>query len=238
MFEFVRKLARLRSRDALNARLREELEFHSTMAGGDIGRQSRIVEEAHDVWTLGWLEHVFADIRHAWRALAKSPAFFALATAGTALGIAAVTSVLSVADRAFLRPLPYLDADRLVIVADQLLKLGMARVPTSFVNLEDYRAQTSIFEDIAAFSPRPLTVSTGEGAERVPGMTASSNLSRLLRRGALVVRRREIFQSCSGGRELLADEVELRPQHICPNQRGASPCNRRCGIPIRIPRIR
>jgi putative ABC transport system permease protein len=175
MSEFLRKLARTRKRDELAERLREELALHREMAGGSIGRPSRLLEESHEVWTLGWVEHLWLDMRHAARALAKSPAFALLATVGTALGVAALTSVLSVADRAFVRPLPYVDSGRLVIVSDQLLKLGLPRFPTSFANFADYRAQTEIFEDLAGFQPRALTVSTGDRVERVAGMAATPN---------------------------------------------------------------
>ena len=180
MSEFWRKLRRLRRRDELNDRLREELEFHAAMSGESIGRTSRLLEQSHDVWTLGWLEHLWLDCRHAARALAKSPAFALLATLGTALGVAAVTSVWSVADRALLRPLPYADPGRLAIVSDQLLKLGLTRFPTSVPNLLDYRAQSTIFADVAAFQPRAFTVAANGRTERVPGMAASPNLLAVL----------------------------------------------------------
>ncbi len=180
MSEFLRKLARARKRDELNDRLREEMDFHAAMAGGSIGRTSRLLEQSHDVWSFGWIEHLWLDCRHAARALAKSPAFALLATLGTALGVAAITSVLSVADRALLRPLPYADPDRLVIVADQLHKLGLPRIPTSVTNLLDYRAQTAIFDDIGAFQPRALTVAWDGRIERVPGMATSPNLLAVL----------------------------------------------------------
>src|SRR3954447_5698043 len=180
MSDFLRKLTRIPKRDELNDRLREELDFHSAMAGGSVGRPIQILEQAHDVWTFGALEHLWMDCRHAARSLVKTPAFFVLAAVGTALGVAAITSVLSVADRTLLRPLPYADSNRLVIVADQLHKLGLARYPTSVANFVDYRAQTGIFEDLAAFRPRAFAVGTGGRVERVAGMIASPTLLHLL----------------------------------------------------------
>ena len=188
---FWRKLTRLPRREELARRLREELEFHAAMKAREsgqtpaevrraIGYPARILEDAADVWSLPRLEHAWADLRHAARSLAKSPAFFLLAAIGTALGVAALTSVASVAGPTLVRPLPYRDSGRLVVVSDQLLKIGFPRFPISVANYLDYRARNRVFEDIAAFEPRALTAVVGDRAERVPGMAASSNLLPLL----------------------------------------------------------
>ncbi len=185
MLQIWKKLVRSRRRDRLAARLHEELQFHvdQKIAAGqpvaqawrEVGNRARILELADDVWSLGRPEQLWADLRYAARTLPKSPVFFLLAVAGTALGVAAVTSVFSVADEALLRPLPYPESNRLVVVWDQLRKLGLSRFPVSNANYLDYRAQTAVFEDLAAFSPRALMVSVGDRAQRVAGMQASAN---------------------------------------------------------------
>src|ERR1700676_2933273 len=109
----------------------------------------------------------WTDLRYAIRSLRKSPAFFLLAGAGTALGVAAVTAVSSVADAVIVRALPYRDSARLVVIWDQLVNLGFSRFPISIANYLDYRAQNRAFDDIAAFEPRTLTVMTADRAERV-----------------------------------------------------------------------
>ncbi len=120
------------------------------------------------------------DLRYALRVLRKSPAFFALAAIGTGLGAAAITTVLSVSDTALIGAMPYRDSARLVVVWDQLLKLGFARFPLSVANYLDYRAQNRAFEDIAAFEPRASTVMLADRAARVAGMRASANLLAVL----------------------------------------------------------
>lgn len=176
MGEFWRKLTRLGRRDELAERLREELQFHVDMKGSEVGNRTRILEQAHEAWSLGSAEQVVADLRHAARALRRSPAFFALAAIGTSLGVAAITAVVSVSDTVLVRSMPYRDADRLVVVSDQLLKLDFPRFPISIANFLAYRAQNRVFEDIAAFEPRALTVTMAGRAERVAGMMASANL--------------------------------------------------------------
>jgi len=180
MREFWRKLMRWRRRDELAGRLREELQFHVDMKGFGVGSHTRILEQADDVWSLGRLEQVAADLRYAARTLARSPAFFALAAIGTGLGVAAITAVVSVTDTVLVRSMPYRDSGRLVVVSDQLLKLDFPRFPISVPNFLDYRAQNRVFEDIAAFEPRAMTVMGGGRAERVAGMMASANLLGLL----------------------------------------------------------
>lgn len=188
---FWRRLTHLRRHNELARRLREELDFHTDMkasesgrpvnvARRDVGNSARIMEQAHDVWSMPALEHIALDFRYAWRALAKSPAFFLLAALGTTLGVAALTTVLSVASTALFHAVPYRDADRLVVVSDQLLNLGFPRFPATIANYLDYRAQNRVFEDVAAFESRAMTVATSERAERISGMMVSSNLLSLL----------------------------------------------------------
>lgn len=191
MGEFWRKLAALGRRDGLARRIREELEFHAERKAAEegqtpeearraLGNPASILEAADDVWSLGALEHLWADLRYGARAMARAPAFSVLAAVGVALGVAAITAVWSVAGPVLLRPLPYRDSGRLVIVSDQLLKLGLTRFPMSSGNYLDYREQNHVFDDVAGYQPLTVTVVDGDRAERVAAMEATSNLAPLL----------------------------------------------------------
>jgi putative ABC transport system permease protein len=116
------------------------------------------------------------------RSLRKSPGFTLAAVLTLALGIGANTAVFSVVDAVVLRPLPYRDAGKLVIVWDQLLKLGLDRFPVTFANYDDYRRENRVFEDIAAFNTSDVNLegSADTVPERLQAMAVSANLFPLL----------------------------------------------------------
>ena len=66
------------------------------------------------------------DMRYALRAFAASPAFTAAAILSIAIGVGANTAIFSVASALLLRPLPYADPDRLVILWNRSPGLGIA----------------------------------------------------------------------------------------------------------------
>jgi len=123
------------------------------------------------------------DAVYAWRALRRSPGFLLAAVVGSGLAIGAVTAVFSVVDAALLRPLPYPDSERLVVVWDQLRTLGFTRFPVSIPNLLDYRRER-VFERIEAWTPGSVTVRMGERARRLEAGRATAGLLALL--GALL----------------------------------------------------
>jgi putative ABC transport system permease protein len=116
------------------------------------------------------------------RSLRKSPGFTIAAVLTLALGIGANTAVFSVVDAVVLRPLPYRDSDRLVMVWDQLLKLGLDQFAPTYDNYNEYRADNRVFEDIAAFSYTDLNLEGSADAppERLEAMAVSSNLFAVL----------------------------------------------------------
>jgi putative ABC transport system permease protein len=133
---------------------------------------------------------IFADVRYALRQLRRSPGFAAAAIVTLALGMGATTAVFSVADAVLLRPLPYPQADRLVMVWDQLSKIGIRRMRLSAETYDAYRAGNRVFEAAAAFREEDRDLTGIGSAERVatiasgPGMLpmlgASPALGRLL----------------------------------------------------------
>jgi putative ABC transport system permease protein len=119
------------------------------------------------------------DVRYALRGLARSPGFAAAAILTLALGIGAVTSIFSVADAVLLRPLPYPQSDRLVLVWEQLRTFNFDRFPMAFDTFTDYSGQP-IFESTAAVMPYDGTLTGAGDATRALGLVVSPNIFPIL----------------------------------------------------------
>jgi putative ABC transport system permease protein len=97
-----------------------------------------------------WLDERRQDVRFALRQLKASPAFTAVAAITLALGIGANSAMFALADATLLRPLPYPDADRLVMVWEQ--SPTFPRVPVSPVTLLDLAEQSRTFESLGGIN--------------------------------------------------------------------------------------
>ena len=115
------------------------------------GAMERSKEECRDARGVRLLEEFLQDLRYGRRLLAKNPGFSAIAIVTLALGIGANTAIFSVVNAFLLRPLPYGDADRLVMVDSQQRGQSMG---VSFPDYEDWRRQNNVFDDLAFFNLR------------------------------------------------------------------------------------
>src|SRR5687768_13742477 len=91
------------------------------------------------------------DLRYGRRLLAKNPTVTVIAIVTLALGIGANTAIFSVVSAFLLRPFPYGDPDRLVMVDS---KHRGQSIGVSFADYEDWRRQNSVFDDLAFFNLR------------------------------------------------------------------------------------
>src|SRR5881396_1419192 len=89
------------------------------------------------------LNPLLQDLRYAWRTLGKSPGFTAVVVATLALGIGVNTTIFSVIEGVLLRPLPYQDPERIVVLWEVTDAGGETHV--SEPNFRDWRAQTHSF---------------------------------------------------------------------------------------------
>jgi putative ABC transport system permease protein len=96
---------------------------------------------------------MFKELRYAARTLVKRPGFSLIAVLTLALGIGANTAIFSVVNATLLRPLPFKDPERVVMVWGFLPKLAQTadKLPTSAPNFEDLKAESKTFERLAAF---------------------------------------------------------------------------------------
>jgi len=119
-----------------------------------------------------FLETVWQDLRYAVRMLRKNP-LFAFAAIGTfAVAIGANTAIFSVVNAAFLRPLPYPDANRLLFLWE-----GQQNVTYSFSypRYEMLRDQATDFEGVAAYDDESITATASGDPERIEGGRVSAN---------------------------------------------------------------
>lgn len=125
-------------------------------------------EHARGGRALVWLEDLARDLAYGARALAREPAFTAVAVLTLAVGIGAVTIIYSVLRNVVLEPFPYSRADRLVNV---LLNDGSGRRMRGpyFPAPEflDYQEHTTAFEDVVGTSMEPMHWINEAGAERL-----------------------------------------------------------------------
>jgi putative ABC transport system permease protein len=135
-----------------------------------------------------------SELRVALRALLKSPGYTAACVAVLALGIGANTAIFSIVYAVILKPLPYPDTSRLVFIWEKFPALPEPigpRMQAQRVAYLEWRRQTAVFSDMAAFQEapqnevggeRPRTISTGfASATLLPLLGATPQLGRLFR---------------------------------------------------------
>jgi predicted permease len=114
------------------------------------------------------------DIRFGIRRFKNDPAFMAVTIITLALGIGATTAIFSIINGVLLRPLPYPDSDRVVLLMEKT-KL-IPRFTVSYPNFVDWRNQAQSFESVAAVRNTVVTLNGVAEPERVPAQMATANL--------------------------------------------------------------
>jgi len=124
------------------------------------------------------ISNLLQDLQYSLRQLRRSRAFTPVAVLTLALGIGLNTAIFSVIYGVLLRPLPYPEPNRLVLVSERAEHFPL--LSASYQNFNDWRSQSSSFEEFGAI--RDLTMSlTGNGeAEQVPTEMVTGNLLHLL----------------------------------------------------------
>ena len=128
------------------------------------------------------METLLKDVRYGIRNLLKHPTFAATALITLAIGIGANSTIFSFVNGILLRPLPYPQSERLVVINETALKQGVPSMSISFPNFLDWRGQNHVFEDISAFGTGSSFSLTGAGEpERLRGASVSQGTFELLR---------------------------------------------------------
>src|SRR5918911_115811 len=172
-------------------RLHVEMETEENLARGmspaearraarlSFGNFDNIRDVAYDVRGGGMIETLLQDIRYGVRVLAKNKGFTAVAVLTLALGIGANTAIFSVVNDLLLRPLPYTDAERVVMLWE-VTPSGRHMNTTSRANFREWRAQGSSFESVAAFSDQRVNLTGAGEPEEVAVQLATPDLFKVL----------------------------------------------------------
>ena len=123
------------------------------------------------------MSRLMQDIRYALRLLRKSPAFTGIAVLTLALGIGANTAIFSVVNGVLLRPLPFRDPSRLVLIAE---RSSFPVISTSYENYLDWRDQSHSFESMEAVRGGAITLTGAGEPERLNVQMTTAGLFPML----------------------------------------------------------
>ncbi len=140
---------------------------------------------------------LFDDLRPTLRSFRKHPGFVTVAVVTLALGIGASSAIFTAFDAVVMRPLPYPDADELVMVLEQNLQRGWQWYTVSAANFLDWRREDGLFTAMSAYSLYSDTgynLSGGSDPERVVTTAATAEFFEVFKAKPLL------------GRTFLADE--------------------------------
>jgi putative ABC transport system permease protein len=199
----MRWLAQLRMRMQMlflrgkaTARLEDELRFHlerqiaENLAAGmnseearyaalrKFGNPALLREQARATWSWTWLELLARDLRYGVRTLWRTPGFAIVAILVMALGIGANVALFTVVRSVLLKPLPFVEPDRLVALyehsADDQYPYNVI-APGVFA---EWRRQNRSFSDLALFGDAEFSLSgaSGQLPEKVRGASCTWNL--------------------------------------------------------------
>ena len=159
------------------------------MSAGEAHRQAALKfggvayaqEEVREMSTIMWLETTFRDVQYAVRGLRRNPGFAITAIVSLTLGIGASLSIFAVADGLLLRPLPFREPDRIVMVWERNVRLkGSEHNPISPANYLDWKKQNEVFATLAAFADGRAVLSEGDRVEELQNRFATVDLLPML----------------------------------------------------------
>jgi putative ABC transport system permease protein len=116
---------------------------------------------------LAGMETLLQDLRYAVRGIRRHRGLIIVTVATLAIGIASVTTIFSFVNSALFRPLPYPDAERIVALSEQSTHAAGAFSQVALETVREIRRGTDVFQRIAAFRDRPVTVAPSAPAVQV-----------------------------------------------------------------------
>jgi putative ABC transport system permease protein len=126
------------------------------------------------------LQNVLQDLRYGARVLLKKPGFTITAVLTLALGIGANTAIFSLVNAVLLKPLPFFEPDRLVMIWEDQTKDGFPRADIAPADYVDWKTQVDAFEDCSAMTWQGFSLHGDGEPEKVSAFAVTSNLFPML----------------------------------------------------------
>jgi len=142
---------------------------------GNLGRNTEL---GYDIRGGGWLETLWQDLRYGARMLLKNPGFTFVAVITLTLGIGANTAIFSLVEALLLRPLPYGEPDRLVLLSETGSNGQRNHIP--YPNFSDWRERAQSFEGMASIRKQTLNLTGLDKPVSLRGRTVNWNFFHLL----------------------------------------------------------
>ena len=166
--------------DDLEREIQSHLDLEAEESGKDaaqrrFGNTMLIKEDVRTAWGWSRVEQFFQDIRYGLRQVRRNPGFSAIAVATLALGIGANTAMFSAVDAVLIRPLPYVDASRLVVIWEDASRIGFPHGTPAPGTWHEWRRLNSVFSDIAATRSTLATLSGDGEPAQLPGRKVTAS---------------------------------------------------------------
>jgi putative ABC transport system permease protein len=133
----------------------------------------------------GWRNGLWGEVRYGVRSLRKSPGLTAIALVTLALGVGANAALFSVVNAALLRPLPFLEPDRLVTIWGTAPQMGIQVLNYPDALYVYFRTRSRVLEKVAAYESFSSTLTGAGEPERLKGGRVTANFFPLLGRAPL-----------------------------------------------------
>src|SRR4051794_41118663 len=213
---FQRRSRRQESELELEAYLQKETEenIERGMSPGEarraahirLGNVNNILGDMTQQDSFGPFETLWQDLRFGLRMLLKHRGFAVVSLLTLALGIGANTAIFTVVDATLIRPLPFANANRLVMVWEHRLPDGERQNVTSPATFLNWQQDNTVFEQMAAIYNDSSILTGGENPEQVATASVSPNFFALLGVNAAMGR---IFVPAQDGNATSNRVVEL-----------------------------
>jgi putative ABC transport system permease protein len=164
--------------------LEREIQDYLTLEAEESGRHGAqrafgnaaiVKEDVREAWGWAGIERFVQDLHYGLRQVRRNPGLSAIAICTLALGIGANSAMFSVVDAVLIRPLPYANSERLVMVWEDASNFAYARGTPAPGTWQEWRRENSVFTDIAATREAPTTLSGDGEPEQLQGRRVTAN---------------------------------------------------------------